>query len=368
MKPWMNRIASITQGVLMMATTLLAWSYCLTWLGGSSPRIGAALLTVWLLAFLAIVVHELGHYAGARLTGMTVWLINIAGVEAHAQRRGWRIRWSRIKRRGIAGYVLAFPLLDLPMRPQMLTLILGGPIANFVAAVSFGGLGWALLPRPEANLAFAFSVVSLAMSLISLVPHQGAMSSDGLKLITWLKGVSEDSPGLVHTRLISRSIAGQTANEVPENELIALEQQAAPMPLVALWYRLKSDQNRGDWTSAVMRSEQFEVLAQALDPALKTILAELLKTLEVELAFSRAILTGDGSGLADDEVRYKALWTSPWLRPRCQALHARLRGDATLSTKLLQVSERFAENSIDRALARSESLLRRYVATLGEFS
>lgn len=130
-----------------------------------------------------------------------------------------------------------------------------------------------------------------------------------------------------------------------------------------MWYRLKADQNRGDWASADSRREQFESLEQALVPALKTVLFEMLAILRAELAFSRAMLTGDSTELDKSTLPAKVAWASPWLQLRCQALAASLCGDKTRCAELLEVSRRKAENSIDRALWSSEALMRKYITT-----
>ncbi|WP_266181904.1 M50 family metallopeptidase [Dyella humicola] len=361
MKAWMNRFALCAQVVLSVVTGALATSLCFVWLGDSSTNNAAACLTAGVLFMLALVVHELGHGVCARLLGMTVWAVNIAGLEFHAQRRGWKVRWSRGGRRQLAGFVLAFPQFGQPMRKQIIGMCLGGPVGNMAFAILFGAVGW-LWRQPMGSLSLAFSVMNAGFALINLVPHQGAIASDGLRLLTWLRGVDEAGPNLAYTRVMSRSLAGQTANQLPEDELASLEQQPTPMPLVALWYRLKADQNRGDWPSAVSRSAQFNALTAALDPARRMMLTELVATLRTELAFSEVMLTGDGTGLVDDLLPANAAWTSPWLLPRCQALCASLRGDQERCARLLEVSRRKAENAIDQALWQSETLLRGYVA------
>ena len=359
----MNRFAFYLQFVLSAAYGAITMFLCMTGLGGSLSNIGVAFVLVLFNMLLALVVHELGHYAGARLRGMTVSEINIAGVEFHAQRHGWRVRWGgRIKYRGVLGYVRTYPVHGLPIRPQKICSILGGPVGNLIAAAVSGVLGWMLWPGPVGGLSCAFAVVNTGMALTNLVPHQGALPSDGLQLLAWLRRPNEHASSFAYMRLMSRSLAGQTADEVPEDDLVALEQQSAPMRLVAEWIRLKADQNRGAWAQAVARGAQIDVLARPFDPQ-----EEMLATLRTELAFSQAMLTRNGAGLVDDLLPDRAAWTSPWLRPRYQALSAALQGDHARCVQLLSVSKRWAENSIDREVPRSEAVLRGYVvATFGD--
>ena len=357
-RPWLNQLARAVQVTISLVMAVLG--FYLACMGEGNQN--SAILFVWLFVFLALIVHELGHVISARLCGMTVWRVNISGLEFQAQRRGWRVRRSRIKFRRIGGYVQAFPVLGQPMRPQLIGLSLGGPAGNLVMAVFCGACGWLLLPRHAAFLSLSFAVVNLGSALVNLVPYQGALPSDGLTLLRLLRGLDEKAPNLVCMRLISRSIAGQTADQLPEEEIIALEQQPAPLSLIALWCRLKADQNRGDWVSAASRHNPFKAMEQALVPAQKTASSELLAMLRTEFAFSQAMLTGDGSELAKDALPTSVAWALPWLQPRCQALLASLHGDKARCSELLDISQSKAENSIDRALRSSEVVLREYVA------
>ena len=357
MKKWTNRLAQGIRVTLLVATGFIGFYLACLGQGSSNP----AILIVWLFIFLSLIVHEMGHVVGARIYGMTVWQVNISGLEFHSLRRGVRVRLSRIKHRNVGGYVQAFPMFGRPMRPQMIGLTLGGPMGNFVVAVLCAACGWLLFPRAAAFFLLSFAALNLGSAVVNLIPYQGSLPSDGLALLILLRGFDENATELAQLRLISRSIAGQTADQLPEDEVATLEQQPSPIPLVAMWYRLKADQNRGDWASADSRRERFEALEQALVPAQKTVLFEMLAILRTELAFSRAMLTGDSTELDKDPLPAKVAWASPWLQLRCQALAASLRGDKTRCAELLEASRRKAENSIDRALWSSEALLRKYI-------
>ncbi|BDU22457.1 M50 family metallopeptidase [Dyella sp. GSA-30] len=364
MKPRINKLARGVRVTLSVAAGAIA--FYLACMDKGTPE--AAIPFIWLFIWLSLVVHELGHAAGARLYGMTVLRMNISGLEFHMQRRGWRMRQSRIPHRHIGGFVQAIPLFGQPARPQLISLTLGGPLGNLVMTLLCGIGGWLLLPRHTASLALSFAAVNLGSALVNLVPYQGAMASDGLTLLRLLRGLEENAPSRVHMRLISRSFAGQTADQLPEDEVALLERQPAPMPLVALWYRLKADQNRGHWASVDSRRIAFDAQEQAMTPAQKTAISDLLVILRTEFAFSRAMLTGDSAELAKDTIPAKLAWSLPWLQPRCQALIAALQGDSKRCTELLETSRRKAENSIDKAVWSSESLLRTYIAAVDESS
>ncbi|KPY97651.1 hypothetical protein ALO43_200562 [Pseudomonas tremae] len=94
------------------------------------------------LGVIAMIVHEGGHYLGARLHRMPVLMMRFAAVEVQVRRRNWRIRWSpQVKDRRLGGYVMAAANLELPPRQQMLWVVLMGPMANLLVGLASWG-GW----------------------------------------------------------------------------------------------------------------------------------------------------------------------------------------------------------------------------------
>ena len=83
-----------------------------------------------------------------------------------------------------------------------------------------------------------------------------------------------------------------------------------------------------------------------------------------ELAFADAMLSGDASGLTDGLLPKATAWIVPTLWPRCLALRAMLAGDMTGAERLLDETKHFAEQSMDKALPKSEALIRAYMLSL----
>ena len=365
MNRWMNTIAGYVGGTLMLACGVVAWALCTSWFGGRSPNPAMGFALAILLMFPALVVHELGHYASARLAGMTVLLMYVLGWEIHPQRRGWHVQRSPRRLSGISGYVFASPSPSRPMRPQVVALVAGGPAANLVVAAACGLVGWLGFPGSEGRLLLAFATLNAGFGVVNLIPHQTPMPSDGLSLYTWLRGVDETSPELAYTRVVAQAIAGRTADEIADDELATLESQPAHLPIFALWIRFKADQDRGAWKAAVAHADTLGTRVKALDPATRTAIAGLLALFRIELAFSRAMLTGDGAWLENGRLARKLVRSSRWLLPRCEALKAALRGDERSCMAWLETSRRHADNSLDGALVRSEARLRECVAAVG---
>ncbi|MBD8872857.1 site-2 protease family protein [Rhodanobacter sp. DHB23] len=95
------------------------------------------MLIVSLLGLATVIIHELGHYAAARWAGMTVMQVRFGRIEVISQQRGWRVRWSTRQKIRVGGLVSAACDPGRPMRPQVLCLAAGGPLANLVAVAIF---------------------------------------------------------------------------------------------------------------------------------------------------------------------------------------------------------------------------------------
>jgi len=137
-----------------------------------------------------------------------------------------------------------------------------------------------------------------------------------------------------------------------------------PMPLTALWYRLKAHQNRGEWQQAAQLRETYDHLMQALPDATRQKLEGVSAVLRTELAFAHAMQSGDASGLSDELLPKAMAWTIPSLWPRCLALRALFAGDTVGAERLLDDTKRLAEQSMDRALSKSEASIRAHMLLL----
>ena len=66
-----------------------------------------AFLSALGLNFLAICIHEGGHYLGAKWARMTVLFVRLMAIEITPLKRGWRLRWAPApKGCSFAGYVM----------------------------------------------------------------------------------------------------------------------------------------------------------------------------------------------------------------------------------------------------------------------
>ncbi|KRG48809.1 hypothetical protein ARC20_17215 [Stenotrophomonas panacihumi] len=337
---------------------------CISWAEQEyhASLLGGVYLYVLLLV-IGVVVHEAGHYLAARWQGMHVLQVMLFGIELHLTRRGMRIRRQPFRRRRMRGYVMAYPRSDRPIRRQVILMVLGGPLANLILATLLGGaLFVSGLPAHQEWLVAAM-LLNLGMGFSNLLPRNTEWKSDGAILREWWKQPA-DQPLLPYDRLTTLSLEGTTNDGLPEQDLVALEQGSPIEQLVALWYRLKADQERGDWQMATHRRNQLVALKEQVDPALLARLSELTALMEAELDFSQAMHDQDADALEATQKAAAPVWVSPWQRPRAQALVAALRCDEARRDACLQTSERHARAAIDASVAPSESRLRDYILAI----
>lgn len=311
---WMDRICRPIQWLAAFASGIAGFILCSAAVGDDMSMWPLLpFLFVMLLVFVTTIVHELGHYAAAKWAGMTVTQVRFGRIEVVPQQRGWRVRWNTQLKIQMGGFVVAACDSRRPMRPQVLFMIAGGPVANLATAAIFVALAWLWPSATAGPLAVVFAIFNASAGIINLLPTTRGFGSDGLRLLIWGQKQLEHSPTLARTRLQALSISGVTADQLPLDQIAALDSQAMPMPLTALWYRLKAHQNRGEWTQAAQLQEAYDQLMQALPDATRTRLAPMGAYICTELAFSRAMQSRDAAALKDNLLPKALAWAVPSL-------------------------------------------------------
>ncbi len=307
------------------------------------------------LLFLTTAIHEGGHFLAARHAGQTVVRAQLGPFEFIAGRSGWRAR-RRKAAMNVGGYVMACADYSRPWRPQMLWMMSGGIAANLVAALVFAALALSL-PGPWSPLAWAIAVQNAGHGLANAFPTRIAMPSDGMQLLAWWRGIAEDHPDLIASRVTSASIAGHTADEVSDADLATLDDGPLPSQVLAQWIRLKAAQMRGEWAASADAGRALEALCGSASPDLTKRLADLRWMARVDAAFSQALADGRPDALRSLEFDEGPHWLCPYRWPRTQALLAAFEGNISLRDALLAESARWAEDSVDGAVGVSEKKL-----------
>lgn len=351
----LNRVLNLLQRLIAIS----GWFIAALILGfsiesGLQPFLAMVLATV--LGILGLVVHEGGHYLGARLAGMPVLLVRIAALEIQVQRRGWRARWSpQLKRNRLGGYVIPATNPQRPWRPQWMLVAVMGPLSNLLIGALALGLGLQVSTELGA-ICLAFAAINLSMGLANLLPSWHVMPSDGMLLIAWYRHRDDQSAALAQARLTALTVAGVPSGQLPVADLEWLDQGAMPEPLIAFSYRLNAEQDRGDWQAAAQMSQELDELLKLRAGQLHGMSA-LIELLRTELAFCQAYQQQDATLLNESGLGADADWYAPWLRPRCQALRALLEGRSQQAEAYLEQAQQAADSSPVLSQGNSERLL-----------
>jgi hypothetical protein len=140
-------------------------------------------LIVFVLAF-----HEAGHLAGGMSRGMR-FLLFIAGPLGWVRGvDGVRFRWF-FNLGTLGGVAAAMPVADLPLKPQLARLIVGGPLASLVlVGLALAVFWW--VPGRIGAYGLVIAGLSLLIFLVTAIPmRHGGFMSDGMQLRQrWWRG------------------------------------------------------------------------------------------------------------------------------------------------------------------------------------
>lgn len=319
-----------------------------------------AVLSFPLIGMLVIAIHELGHFIGAKLGGMVPYQMQIGTFDIKMEMNGFRARWCKpaIK---VDGYLLSFSNADKPLRGQHLWMIAGGPLANLLAAFISGFCAYLFDTHEISWLLAGFAWVNLGIGLANLVPTEKVMTSDGMQLIRWWRGVDEEAPEYVMHKLNGLAVKGMTADQLPADKVALLRDMPFPMPLVHTWFVLKAHQNRAEWAEAAAIETVLNEQVEKLTPEQSKAMQDMLGILRCEIAFSKSLFENKPVTSVDDLITKNIDWFAPCLRPRCNALQSALTGDSKAALHWLAEAEKRAVRSIDLALHASEEKLRRVI-------
>lgn len=172
---------------------------------GGASSIVASIAFLVVAAFLALVVHEVGHAIGGRLHGMRLGMLIVGPVHIQREPDG-RLGWRFNRRLSLAGGVVSSaPGSARGLRRAMLSFVAGGPVTSIVAGVlvlavyaltDLRGAAAAQGPLQDALAAgvFMLGVMSVGIGFVTLLPiNQGAFVNDGKRILRLLRpGASAD--------------------------------------------------------------------------------------------------------------------------------------------------------------------------------
>ncbi|MHB9801180.1 site-2 protease family protein [Pseudomonas sp. MT3] len=353
---WLNGLLWLLQFTLSAAAGALGVVLCLLWLPEGVIWDLSGIVAGFVIVYLAIVVHELGHLLAARWSGMTVLRMRVGRLDVRVLRNGWKLGWPPRTQKRLQGFVMAFADSRGPWRRQHLCFVAGGPLANLTLALLSGGLGAWLAPGAAHGVLLAFAASNACLGVANLLPvERKPLVSDGLWLLRWWRGLDVAHPKLAFARLMGAACAGLCADQADPQDLRLLESQGLPMSLLALYIRLRALLVQGRWEEAAALDAALQAQRTVLPEALLRPLYDLLRLMDTELAFSRAMASKSAVGLFDELLpsRLQREYASIWAR--CLALRAALAGDDGAFRRQLERGLEHAAQSPDLSLEKEEA-------------
>jgi hypothetical protein len=148
---------------------------------------GVDLLLLPLTFFVVILIHELGHLAGGMARGMRFLLLIVGPLRLRRTVSGLKLDWF-FSAQTMGGLAAAMPDPQRPIRGQLLPLIVGGPAASLLLALSAFGLSTLSDGRISAHLLILALLSALIFVATALPMRAGGFLSDGRQCIEVLRG------------------------------------------------------------------------------------------------------------------------------------------------------------------------------------
>lgn len=303
--------------------------------------------------FLAIVVHELGHLAGALAGGFRFRVLTLGPWSIIKSGNKWQHRFTRSVLGIISGQQISSPPPSGASDRQFIVYLLGGGVANLlVAALLFWLVRSADVPGLVVGLLVIFIALNLFLGLVNLLPISTAagVRTDGFQIRCLLRGGDEAIRFRALFAVVAEIYAGVRPREWPEPliEQLQLGRQNALEQMVAFTVKLQAAMDRGDTERAAEAAVVLDALYEQIPTALRSQFA-------AELAFFHAMVKPDAakSRRYADDVSEKAYLISRATvhRARAAALVAESRwaeAKAEIDAGLARVDA--ATNELDRVM------------------
>ncbi len=206
------------------------------------------LLLIPFTFLLVLAIHEAGHLLGGFRRGMRFLLFIVGPCQWSRTQSGIRFNWQ-FNMGTFGGLAAATPDPDKPLRPQLLSLIAGGPTASLMLAV-IGIALFAIADGRFAAHALFIGLMSFFIFLATAIPSRaGGFMSDGKQFLEVLKGGNAVLERQRFTTLMAQSMAGIRPRDWDADWLEPATQNDSEEPLRRVATRqmaLLAAQDRGD--------------------------------------------------------------------------------------------------------------------------
>ena len=215
------------------------------------------LLLIPVLFLLVLAVHEAGHLLGGLRRGMRFLLYIVGPFQFSRTQSGIRFNWL-FNLGTFGGLVAATPDPDRPLRPQLLSLTAGGPLASLLLALS----GFMLFSMQDGRLgvhALLVALMSMLIFLVTAIPSRvGGFMSDGKQFLELLHGGEAVIERQRFSTLMAQSMAGVRPRDWDAEWLEPASRTVGGDPVRLVATRLMAmlaAQDRGDVAGADAHAE-----------------------------------------------------------------------------------------------------------------
>lgn len=166
-----------------------------------------ALSVLGLCAALAIgiVVHELGHVAGALAVGFSIFSFTAGPITLRRESGGLRLRIANFR---IGGMITAVPVGSHNLRRRILVLTIGGPVGSVIGGGFEFALGSIFHNYAWSEWMLPLALVSCGLGLISIVPVRRFYVSDGARILELVRDGSEADRICARLAIAASAFAG----------------------------------------------------------------------------------------------------------------------------------------------------------------
>ncbi len=317
--------------------------------GAKLARIGLGLLAVWV----ALVVHEAGHLAGAISRGFRFVFLAAGPLWLERGETGLALRFNRTAQTW-GGVAAAMPPDGVNLRRRFAAMVAGGPVASLALALA-AGAAWNFLPAGTVRFAAAATALASAGLFVATAQPFGAgggFASDGGRLLRlWRKGpVGEREVAVL--ALTATAMGGTRPRDWPAAVVDAAlrPDDGSITEVAARVYAAQRAADVGDARGAGAHLDRALEISRGASPLLRSVVA-------VEAAWLRAARGDvDGAGellplaegpFVEEHARRRA--RAEWLRARGDRAGARVEAEAGIAA--------LARSRFGRPSARDRELL-----------
>jgi hypothetical protein len=229
--------ASASVSIMVMLVWLVAGGAFGVWLARTGVKLGIGGL-LWMSiggivgAWSQLLIHEAGHALAGLARGMHLFALGLGPLRIEQTRGGWHARWAR-SIAGIGGFAALSPAAGrTPRRLDQAIFVLGGPLANLLAAVCV--LPFAIdataSAAPWSAALWIFVGFGVLLGVINLVPFRsGGWRTDGLTLVQLWRRPGEARAAQQLQALVGLSLAGIRPRDWAEEAIPVSEVGFDPM-------------------------------------------------------------------------------------------------------------------------------------------